>query len=110
MDSIRFHLDESCHPGLSRALRPRGIDATTTQEVGLLGAPDEEQLGHAHAEGRTLFTHDGDFVGIHEAGTDHSGIIYCHQRRHPFGEIIRRLVLIWEFYTPEEMRDRLEYL
>jgi hypothetical protein len=34
--TIRFHLDENCHGGVAEGLRRRGIDVTSTPEVGLL--------------------------------------------------------------------------
>ena len=46
-------------------LRLRGIDVTTTPDVGLLGAMDPVQLAHAHSQDRLLFTHDADFVALH---------------------------------------------
>ena len=39
--TIRFHLDENCSHAIAAGLRRRGIDVTTTPEVGLLGAIDE---------------------------------------------------------------------
>jgi len=83
---------------------------TTSQEAGLLGASDEEQLTHAHSEGRVLFTLDGDFVGIHRSGVEHSGIVFCRQNRHSWREVILRLVMIWEVYDAEDMKHKLEFL
>jgi hypothetical protein len=42
--TIRFHLDEDVDPAIAEGLRRRGIDVTTTPEVGLLGARDPIQL------------------------------------------------------------------
>src|SRR5438128_329226 len=108
--TIRFHLDETCNQRLASGLRLHGVDVTTTQDAGLSGATDEEQLEHAHSEGRTIFTHDSDFVGLHKAADEHSGIIYCHQHRYTLGEMIRRLTLYWEIYEPEELKNQFEYL
>jgi predicted nuclease of predicted toxin-antitoxin system len=60
--TIRFHLDEDVDPVIAEGLRRRGIDVTTSQEAGLLGAVDPIQLAHARAEGRMLFTHDDDHL------------------------------------------------
>ncbi len=108
--TIQFHLDESCPSGLADGLRLHGVDVTTTQDAHLGGVTDPEQLAYAHAEGRILFSRDSDFIAIHRSGADHSGIIYCHQRRRSLGEIIRRLVLAWEVYEPAEFRGRLDYI
>ena len=66
--TIRFHLDENCARAIATGLHRHGIDVTTTPEVGLIGAPDEEQVGYALPLGRVIFTQDGDFLGIHRAG------------------------------------------
>lgn len=107
---IRYHMDESCDPVIARGLRLRGVDVSTSQEAGLLGAEDAEQLAYAHSRGRALFTHDGDFIGLHRAGKEHSGILYCHQHKYPIGEVIRLLVLVWDVYESTELVGRLEYL
>ena len=42
---IRLYLDEdAAQHGLLAALRLRGVDVTSAQEVGLIGAPDQSQL------------------------------------------------------------------
>ena len=71
--TIRFHLDEDADPAIAEGLRRRGIDVTTSQEVGLLGAPDPLQLAHAHAEGRVLFTHDDDHLKLRTTGQNPIG-------------------------------------
>ena len=42
--TIKFHLDENVNPAIARVLRIRGISVTTTPEVGLIQANDEEQV------------------------------------------------------------------
>jgi len=108
--TIRFHLDEQCDRAIAVGLRNRGIDVTTTQEAGLLGATDKEHVAFALAEGRTIFTRDADFLRLHAAGLEHSGIVYSHQGHDTVGAIIRGLVLIWEVFEPEELKNRIEYL
>lgn len=44
---VRFHLDESVESAIADGLRGRKIDVTTTPEVGLLGASDEQQVAFA---------------------------------------------------------------
>jgi hypothetical protein len=40
----------------------------------------------------------------------HSGIVYCHQYRHPLGEVIRRLVSLWATREASELVGQLIYL
>jgi predicted nuclease of predicted toxin-antitoxin system len=108
--TIRFHLDENCARAIAGALRRRGVDVTTTPELGLKGATDEQQAAYGLAEGRVLFTQDQDFLQLDAAGVPHAGIAYCVKDTKSTGEIIQRLVLIWEVYEPEEMTGRVEYL
>src|SRR3954447_1419820 len=108
--TIRFHLDENCHGAIAGGLRRRGADVTTTPEVGLMTARDEEQAAYALGENRVIFTQDRDFLRLHAAGMSHAGIAYCDKDTLSIGEIITALVLIWEIYEPEEMTDRVEYL
>ena len=37
-EQIKFHLDENVSSAIADGLRRRGINATTTAEVGLIGA------------------------------------------------------------------------
>jgi predicted nuclease of predicted toxin-antitoxin system len=72
--TIRFHLDENGHRAIADGLRRRGVDVTTTPEVGLLSASDDEQLAHAWPNGRVILTQDRDFLRLHAAGAPHPGI------------------------------------
>ena len=108
--TIRFHLDEWCDPAIADGLRRRNIDVTTSQEVGLLRAMDEQQAAHGLAERRVVLTHDVDFLQLQSGGVPHAGIAFCHKDTLGIGEIIKRLVLVWEIYEPEEMTGRVEYL
>jgi hypothetical protein len=108
--TIRFHLDEDVDPVIAQGLRRRGIDVTTSQHAGLLGALDPMQLAYAQSEGRVLFTHDDDHLKINSRGVEHSGIAFCHRLRRSVGEIIDSLALIWELCEPEEMVNRVEYI
>jgi predicted nuclease of predicted toxin-antitoxin system len=108
--TIRFHLDECCDPSIADGLRRRGIDVTTSQEVGLLEAEDEEQAAYGLAEARVVLTHDVDFLRLQAAGVPHAGIVYRAKDTMRLGEMIRRLVLVWEIYDPGEMTNRVEFL
>lgn len=95
---------------LANALRLRGIDVTTTAEADLTGAADEDHLAFATAAGCVVVTQDIDFLRLHAEGVSHAGIAYCHAQSRSIGEMLRRLVLIHAALSPEDMRNRVEYL
>ena len=108
--TIRFHLDENCSRVIADGLRRHGIDVTTTPEAGLLHALDENHVAYARREGRIIFTRDRDFLRLHAEGVSHPGVIYRRKDTLRVGEIISRLILIWEVYDSEEMAGHVEYL
>jgi len=110
LKKIRWHLDEQVDRAIAQGLKQRGIDVTTTPEVGLLGAADEEQLTFAIAQERVIFTHDEDFLILHQLGLEHYGIAYCHQNSRSIGEIVRRLILISEVLEPLDMHNHVEFI
>jgi hypothetical protein len=107
---IRYHFDEHIPTAVAIGLRRRGIDVTTTSDVGLSGAEDEAHLAFAVSQGRVIVTHDDDFLVLHARGVRHAGIAYCHQGGRSVGELLRSLLLLHECLTPEEMENRLEFL
>jgi len=107
---IKFHLDENVSNAIALGLRRRGIDITTTAEVKLIGVTDLDQVNFALSQNRVIFTHDDDFVVLHSRSINHAEIIYCSQQRHSIGEILRKLILIWEVLESEEMQNQLEFL
>jgi len=107
---MRLHLDEHVPRAIALGLRRRGIDVTTTVEVGLSSASDEEQLEFARTEGRVLFTHDADFLRLHQRRVPHAGIVYCHQGQYALGEIVRRLAALAGHRRRSDLRDRIEFL
>ncbi|NTU63623.1 MAG: DUF5615 family PIN-like protein [Chloroflexi bacterium] len=109
-DRIRFHLDEHIDPDVARALRRYGINVTTTVEAGLRTQSDLAQLDFAARERRVLVTHDADFLRLTDRVPQHAGIAYSTRPTRSLGEMIRRLILIYEILTPDEMMGRVEYL
>jgi len=109
-ERIKFHLDENVSNAVADGLRRRGIDVTTTPEQNPISASDQEQLTFALEQERVLFTQDDDFLKLHQANIPHAGITYCHQGSRSIGEIIRTLVLIWEWVEPTDMMGKVEFL
>ena len=75
-----------------------------------MGAPDRTQLEFAAAAGRVVVTQDDDFLRLHAQGVTHAGIVYCRQQSMSAGEMLRRVILIYELMLPEEMAGNVEYL
>ena len=107
---LKFHLDEHVSPAIAAGLRRRGIDVTTTREVGLQGAADTDHIAFALSAGRVIVTHDDDYLMLHAQGVRHAGIAYCHQYAWSIGQILSALVLLWQVLEPREMANRVEYL
>jgi predicted nuclease of predicted toxin-antitoxin system len=103
-------LDENCPHAVAEGLRRRGIDVTSTPEVGLISASDEEQRVYARSEGRVIFTQDKDFLRINASGVPHAGIVYCRQGKQGIGGVILGLTEIWEVMETKEMQNWLVYL
>lgn len=105
-----FHLDENVDHAISRGLRQRGIDVTTSTEANLVGADDLQQLEYARTSGRVLVTQDGDFLRLHSQGHSHAGIVFAVSGNREFGEIIRFLCLLSDCAEPHEMIGNVEFI
>jgi hypothetical protein len=106
---IKFYTDEHVARAVVRGLRHRGVEVLTVLEAGLIGASDEEQLAHAKAEGRVMFSQDDDFLRLHAAGVEHAGIVYAPQHSST-SDIIYGLMLIYQVLESEDMIGQVEYL
>jgi predicted nuclease of predicted toxin-antitoxin system len=110
---IALYLDEDVSVLVAELVRARGFDLLTTREAGRLHSTDEEQLAYAASQQRALLTHNRvDFELLHHAslaaGTPHGGIIIAV--RHSPYEIVRRLLLILNHVTADEMDGHLRYI
>ena len=110
---IELYLDEDVDVLVADLVRARGFGAVTTREAGQLGRNDAEQLGYAVSQGRTLLTHNRvDFEGLAQTyastGQSHHGIVIA-VRRQPY-ELARRLLLILDRVTADEMQDQVRYI
>ncbi|MCP9492999.1 MAG: DUF5615 family PIN-like protein [Pyrinomonadaceae bacterium MAG19_C2-C3] len=113
---IRLYFDADAQKGsLVSALRLRGVDVETANEAGLRDAPDSEQLAHAAARERVLYTFNvRDFIILHHEylaeGKNHAGIILAHQQRYSVGEQMRRLLRLVQINSAERLRNTIEFL
>ena len=86
---------------------------TTTQEKGLRGIEDHEQLAHAVKEGRCIVTHNRvHFQNLAKAyfeeGRQHHGIIIANQQ--PIRDLVQGALAILNEITADEMVDQLRYI
>src|SRR5689334_10312977 len=96
--TLRFHLDE--HVASAIAAGHRGVDVTTAADAGLLGAEDDAHVAFALSQGRVVFTNDEDFLALHERGTEHAGIAYCHQQGRSTGRLFAASCSFGNISTP----------
>ncbi|MFL5804563.1 MAG: DUF5615 family PIN-like protein [Roseiflexaceae bacterium] len=109
VDAIQFYADVHVPRSVTLALRRRGVDVLTAQDVSMELATDEEHLAHATTAGRVLVTQDADFLALHASGITHSGIAYARQGT-PIGDMVRGLLLIFDVLIPDEMLSQVEFL
>jgi hypothetical protein len=113
---IRLYLDEdSMDRDLVRALKARAIDVLSALEAGMVERPDVQHLEYAASEERVLYSFNvGDFYHLHTSwlseGRSHCGLILSKQQQYSAGEQMRRLLKLIATRSPEEMRDRVEFL
>jgi predicted nuclease of predicted toxin-antitoxin system len=110
---IDLYLDEDVDVLIADLVRARGFKASTTQEAGQIGKGDEEQLAYSVGSQSIFFTHNRDdfeklAAEYFEAGKEHNGIIIA-VRRQPY-EIVRRLLMILNNVTADEMKNQLRYM
>jgi predicted nuclease of predicted toxin-antitoxin system len=110
---IELYLDEDVDVLVADLLHARGFGALTTRDAGRRHATDAEQLAFAVDRQRALLTHNrADFEALHQtylsSGQHHCGILIAV--RHPAYEIVRRLLVILNAVTADEIQDQLRYL
>ena len=108
-----LYLDEDVSVLIATLMRARGFVATTTQEAGLLGRSDAEQLDFAVARQKVLLTHNrADFeapaLKYFSASRTHYGIIIATRR--PPHELVTRLLAVLNSVTADEMENQLRYI
>jgi hypothetical protein len=114
--ALRLYFDEdSMSRALIRALQARGMDVANAVDAGMVRRTDREQLEHATAEGRVLYSFNvGHFYRLHrqflEEGNWHAGLILVSQQRYSVGEQMRRILRLSRERSPEEMRNQVVFL
>jgi hypothetical protein len=109
-ESIRYFFDQH-YPGPAvQGVRQVGIDVLTAHEAGRCGLPDPDQLTFARAQERVMATVDPDFLALHNSGTPHAGIAWCHATKYSIGQLVQLLILLHAVTDRDAMRNRVEFL
>ncbi|MEI8014308.1 MAG: DUF5615 family PIN-like protein [Nitrospira sp.] len=111
---IRLYLDEDVSVFVAQLLRPHGFEVLTTRDAQNLGRSDTAQLDFASAHQHTILTHNRcDYERLHEAALHeeraHSGILIANRRASDF-ELARRIMIVLNRFTVEEITNQLLYL
>jgi len=110
---VELYLDEDVDVLVSDLLRAHGFVATTALEAGQLHKDDREQLAYAVTQRKALLTHNrADFealaISYFADGETHFGIIFAIRR--PPHEIVKRLLIILNQVTADEMQNQVRYI
>ncbi|MGQ9631399.1 MAG: DUF5615 family PIN-like protein [bacterium] len=113
LEEIKLYLDEDVQTRLAEALRKRGFDVVTAQEVSRKSFSDEDQLNFASSQNRAILTYNArDYAKLNgryiTEGREHKGIIISGQL--PIGEMLRRITKLMLNLFANDMRNQLEYL
>jgi len=113
---FRLYIDEdSGDRNLVQALRARGVDVVTAQEVDMIERTDEEHLQFATSRNRVLYSFNrGDFFSLHSQylaeGKDHAGMLLARQQHYSVGEQMRRVLKVMALKSAADMRNSVEFL
>lgn len=107
---MKFHLDENVNHAVADGLKRHDVDVTTSTEVALVGAEDEEQLAYCLLSERVILTQDRDMLILASQGVPHAGIVYWQLGRRSIGQVVRHLLLLRSRVTADEMQNVVEYL
>lgn len=114
MDRVKIYTNESVSIAITEGLKRRGIEAWSAKDTGNLAMTDEEQLSYATQIKAAIFTHDDDFLKLaikwSDEGREHWGVIYTHQQYRSVGECIKRLRLLADILSAEDMKNHIEFL
>lgn len=110
---VELYTDEDVDVLVAELLRARGFVVQTTRDAGNLGQDDQSQFEYAVRNEYAMFTHNrADFEALateyFTAGKEHFGTIIAV--RHPPHEVVRRLLIILNQTTADEMMNQLIYI
>lgn len=113
---IFLYTDEDVSDRLAPLLRERGYGAFSSEEAGMDGFSDPEQLVFAAGRGWTILTYNvRDFYKLarvwSESGREHAGIVVSRQfSRNEIGELFRQVCNLLEAVSAAEIRNTVHHL
>lgn len=113
MPPPKLHLNEHISPRLVEQLRKYGFDVTSTLELGMIEADDDEQLAYAASQQRAIVTFNHkDFATRHEQylaeGKEHWGIVLSTEEATDV--LRRRLLRLLHTLTAEQLKNDIRWL
>ena len=75
-----------------------------------LGEDDLPLLIYAREQDYVICTFDSDYIDMAKLGVQHNGIVFVPNRRCEMGVMTRFLLLLYEVYDADDMKNRVEYL
>ncbi|MBW3597222.1 MAG: DUF5615 family PIN-like protein [Planctomycetes bacterium] len=112
--AVPLYMDHHIPSAITEGLQRRGIDVLTAQDDGRAAEDDDAVLERATSLGRAVFSQDEDFLVLAhnwlETGREFAGVIYAHQLKITIGQAVRDLEAIAKVLSPEEMRNRIEFI
>jgi predicted nuclease of predicted toxin-antitoxin system len=110
---VSLYLDEDVSILVGKLLQSRGLTVVTTQQAARLASSDVDQLKFAADRQMAILTHNrADFEELarqyRESQRGHGGIIIAVRR--PPHEIVRRLFVLLNQITADEMDNQLLYI
>lgn len=113
MPPLKLHLNEHLSPRLAEQLRKYGFDVTSTLELSMVEADDDEQLAYAASDQRAMVTFNHkDFAVRHERylaeGKEHWGIILSTEET--IDVLRRRLLRLLNTVSADELKNQIRWL
>lgn len=113
---IFLYTDEDVTDRLAPLLREHGYLSASSEEAGMDGLSDAEQLAFAAGRGWAILTYNvRDFAALarawHASGREHAGIVISRQfSRRETGELFRQVSNLLEAVSAPEMKNTVRHL
>ncbi len=110
---IDLYLDEDVNVLIADLVRARGFRVTTTQAARQVGTTDANQLAFATTQRKAILTHNRvHFEALAQKYLEekkaHSGIIIAVRR--PPKELSRRVLILLDSVTADEIENQIRYI